>query len=94
MKVSASELVPGDLVRLYIGDRVPADMRIIECSDLKVNNITGLHICCQPHVVRRDEWVTTLHHIAWNIILAIDWTHYICELHSSYKWHHCQVSPS
>jgi len=36
MKVAASELVPGDLVRLYIGDRVPADMRIIESTDLKV----------------------------------------------------------
>jgi magnesium-transporting ATPase (P-type) len=35
-KVDAHELVPGDLVRLYIGDRVPADIRIIETSDLKV----------------------------------------------------------
>lgn len=35
-KVDASELVPGDLVRLYIGDRVPADIRIIETSELKV----------------------------------------------------------
>lgn len=35
-KVEALELVPGDLVRLYIGDRVPADIRIIETYDLKV----------------------------------------------------------
>eukprot|EP00882_Tetradesmus_deserticola_P004148 GHRQ01004382.1.p1 GENE.GHRQ01004382.1~~GHRQ01004382.1.p1 ORF type:complete len:221 (+),score=74.72 GHRQ01004382.1:384-1046(+) len=35
-KVEALELVPGDLVRLYIGDRVPADIRIIETADLKV----------------------------------------------------------
>lgn len=35
-KVDAHELVPGDLVRLYIGDRVPADIRIIETADLKV----------------------------------------------------------
>ncbi len=35
-KVDAMELVPGDLVRLYIGDRVPADIRIIETADLKV----------------------------------------------------------
>jgi P-type E1-E2 ATPase len=35
-KVDALELVPGDLVRLYIGDRVPADIRIIETYDLKV----------------------------------------------------------
>lgn len=43
-KVDALELVPGDLVRLYIGDRVPADIRIIETSDLKVGNIAqGQH---------------------------------------------------
>ena len=36
VKVAASELVPGDLVRLYIGDRVPADIRMIESADLKV----------------------------------------------------------
>lgn len=42
-KVDATELVPGDLVRLYIGDRVPADVRIIETSDLKVecSSLTG-----------------------------------------------------
>jgi hypothetical protein len=37
-KVDALELVPGDLVRLYIGDRVPADIRVIETYDLKVSN--------------------------------------------------------
>lgn len=35
-KVEAHELVPGDLVRLCLGDRVPADIRIIETADLKV----------------------------------------------------------
>jgi hypothetical protein len=35
-KVDAHELVPGDLVRLTIGDRVPADIRIIETAELKV----------------------------------------------------------
>lgn len=42
-KVEASELVPGDLVRIYIGDRVPADIRIIETFDLKVecSSLTG-----------------------------------------------------
>jgi Ca2+-transporting ATPase len=37
LKVDACDLVPGDLVRLYIGDRVPADIRIIESFDLKVS---------------------------------------------------------
>ena len=36
-KVEAAELVVGDLVRLYIGDRIPADIRIIENYDLKVS---------------------------------------------------------
>ena len=36
VRVPASELVPGDLVRLYIGDRVPADIRMLESMDLKV----------------------------------------------------------
>ncbi|WIA28646.1 hypothetical protein OEZ86_011182 [Tetradesmus obliquus] len=42
-KVEALELVPGDLVRLYIGDRVPADIRIIETYDLRVecSSLTG-----------------------------------------------------
>ncbi len=35
-RVQAAELVPGDLVKLITGDRVPADMRIIESQDLKV----------------------------------------------------------
>lgn len=39
--MDAHELVPGDLVRLYIGDRVPADIRIIETADLKVRGVQG-----------------------------------------------------
>eukprot|EP00775_Hariotina_reticulata_P010475 gene10475-10633_t len=43
IKVDAHDLVPGDLVRLYLGDRVPADIRIIESFDLKVecSSLTG-----------------------------------------------------
>lgn len=43
-KVDASELVPGDLVRLYIGDRVPADIRIIETADLKVRAVYAVAV--------------------------------------------------
>lgn len=41
--VYASSLVPGDIVYLALGDRVPADLRIIECSDLRIDesNLTG-----------------------------------------------------
>lgn len=42
-KVDAADLVPGDLVRLTLGDRVPADIRIIDTQDLKVecSSLTG-----------------------------------------------------
>ncbi|KAM3188295.1 hypothetical protein ACTXT7_000611 [Hymenolepis weldensis] len=41
--ILASTLVPGDVVYLSLGDRVPADLRIIESSDLRIDesNLTG-----------------------------------------------------
>ncbi|SCU80689.1 LAMI_0B03400g1_1 [Lachancea mirantina] len=42
-KVLASVLVPGDLVYFGVGDRIPADVRIIESVDLSIDesNLTG-----------------------------------------------------
>jgi len=42
-EIPASEIVPGDLVRLAEGNRVPADSRLLEAYELKVNNsiLTG-----------------------------------------------------
>ncbi|SJM84511.1 probable Calcium-transporting ATPase 1 [Zygosaccharomyces bailii] len=41
--VLASGLVPGDLVRFQIGDRIPADLRIVEAVGLSIDesNLTG-----------------------------------------------------
>lgn len=41
--IDAADVVPGDLVVLRLGDKVPADCRIIKCVDMKVDNssITG-----------------------------------------------------
>lgn len=45
-QVDAAVLVPGDLVLLKLGDRVPADIRIISSSDLKASlHGTTLSIC-------------------------------------------------
>ena len=43
MKLPAAELVPGDLVLLEAGDSVPADLRIVTCHSLKVEEsaLTG-----------------------------------------------------
>lgn len=42
-EIEANSLVPGDVVVLRPGDRVPADARIIACDNLQVNeaNLTG-----------------------------------------------------
>ena len=41
--IEASKLVPGDLVKVKGGDKIPADIRIVECIEMKVNNasLTG-----------------------------------------------------
>ena len=41
--IDASELVPGDVIKLRTGDRIPADMRLVHVSDLDVNEsaLTG-----------------------------------------------------
>ena len=42
-RVDASELVPGDIVRLESGDAVPADLRLLSCNGLEVDEapLTG-----------------------------------------------------
>ena len=43
IKISANQLVPGDIILLYTGDKVPADARLIEAFNLKVDEaaLTG-----------------------------------------------------
>lgn len=43
MHILANELVPGDIVQLSTGDRVPADVRIAEAYDLEIDesSLTG-----------------------------------------------------
>ena len=42
-EISIREIVPGDLIDLFAGDMIPADLRIISCKDLFINqaSLTG-----------------------------------------------------
>ncbi len=43
VKIQTSEIVPGDIVLIYTGDKVPADARLLEAFNLKVDeaSLTG-----------------------------------------------------
>ncbi len=51
-RISSSELVPGDIVLLCSGDKVTADMRMIQCRDLQVNEstLTGESVPVQKQI--------------------------------------------
>ena len=42
-EIDAKQLVPGDLIKLELGDRIPADARIVESNNLTINeaSLTG-----------------------------------------------------
>ena len=57
--VNVEELVPGDIVLLESGDKIPADMRMLECRDLEMDEslLTGesLPVLKDEHVVLNSE---------------------------------------
>lgn len=57
--VNAEEVVPGDIVLLESGDKVPADMRMLKCRDFEVDEslLTGesLPVLKDEHVILNTE---------------------------------------
>ncbi|GIH68471.1 cation-translocating P-type ATPase [Sphaerimonospora thailandensis] len=56
-RVPAAEVVPGDIMQVAAGDRVPADARLLEASALGVDEsmLTGESLSADKRVPRADE---------------------------------------
>lgn len=59
--LAARELVPGDVVMLYVGDRIPADVRLSEAVNLQTDEapLTGESV-----PVEKDTLPIATHHVA------------------------------
>ena len=52
--IDSRELVPGDIVRLKMGDLIPADLRVIFCQNVQVNES---HLTGESAVVHKNDKV-------------------------------------
>ena len=57
LRVEVSQLVPGDLVMLVSGDRVGADMQLVRCQDLLVDEslLTGESVAAEKSATPADQ---------------------------------------
>jgi magnesium-transporting ATPase (P-type) len=55
--LAGEELVPGDIVMLEAGDKVPADLRLIKCHDLQIQEaiLTGESVAVEKQTDAVDE---------------------------------------
>ncbi len=69
-EIPADELVPGDIVFLASGDRVPADLRLIEVKSLKIEEaaLTGESVAVEKQVepVASDAALGDRSSMAWS----------------------------
>ena len=61
-EVNIRDIVPGDIVDLYAGDMIPADLRILSCKDLFINQatLTGESIPVEKTPKTSDKRTTSM----------------------------------
>jgi sodium/potassium-transporting ATPase subunit alpha len=74
VKVPAEQLVRGDIVHLTIGNRIPADMRLITVGDLKVeqSSLTGENEPIECTVQKQSDMVTEAKNFVFNSSLVME----------------------
>ncbi len=57
MQIDSSQIVPGDIIQLASGDRVPADLRLIRVKELQINEstLTGESVPSQKRTEPLEE---------------------------------------
>ncbi|MCE5311765.1 MAG: cation-transporting P-type ATPase [Nitrospiraceae bacterium] len=68
-RIPASELVPGDMVLLQSGDKVPADLRFVYTRELKIDEsaLTGESVASEksPDALRHDALLADRHNMGY-----------------------------
>merc|ERR1719424_1223004 len=73
-QVEAKDLVPGDIVIVKNGDKIPADIRVIDCSNFKVDNssLTGESEPQKRKIENKEELFTEATNIAFYGTLSVE----------------------
>ncbi len=73
-RISSTELVPGDIVLVQSGDKVPADLRLFQCRDLQVDEsaLTGESVPVRKQVdeINGDVPLAERHNLVYTSTLV------------------------